>query len=297
MSNQLFTKLKIKTGNKVLILNSPPGYSKATALIDFKPVAGVQYDVVQVFVQNSTELNKVIGIALKAAKEDGLLWMCYPKKTSLLKGDLSRDEGWGKLIDAGYEGVAMVSLDETWSAFRFKKKENIKPKKKATPVAVVDGKPQVFTAILEKPNDGMDTAYITIPFDVEEVFGTRGIVKVKALFDGHPYRGVLSNMGTGGHIIIVRKDVREAIGKKVGQKVRVQVQRDNEERVVEVPAELLVALGANAKARAFFDSLSFTNRKEYAAWIISAKREETRMKRLKDTIDKLLKGKKNPSEK
>ena len=122
-------------------------------------------------------------------------------------------------------------------------------------------------------------------------------IKVKALFDGHPYRGSLSNMGTGGHIIIVRKDVREAIGKKVGDKVRVQIQRDTEERVIEMPADLLVALGDNAKARTFFDSLSFTNRKEYAAWITSAKRDETRLKRLRETIEKLLNGKKNPTEK
>jgi hypothetical protein len=226
--------------------------------------------------------------------------MCYPKKTSSLKGDLSRDEGWGKLIDAGYEGVAMVSIDDTWSAFRFKKKLQAKPKKKSIPVVAVgtkEEKTQVFTAILEKPNHSMDTAYISIPFDVEEVFGTRGMVKVKALFDGHPYRGILSNMGTGSHIIIVRKDVRQAIGKKVGDTVRVQIQRDLDERVLEIPAELLVALGDNAKARIFFDSLSFTNRKEYAAWIISAKRDETRLKRLKDTLDKLVKGKKNPTEK
>lgn len=318
MPNQIFTKLNIKAGQKVLIVNSPAGYAKASADIDLKPAAKKLYDAVQVFVKNSTELKKVIGVVLKTTKEDGLLWMCYPKKTSSIKSDLSRDKGWDLLVKAGFEGVAMVSIDDTWSAFRFRKKvkssrskvksskqkaessrpmENDDDLRKNKNAVTKNDEPRIFTAVLEKPNDGMDTAFINIPFDVEEVYGTNGMVKVKALFDGHPYRGSLSNMGTGCHIIIVRKDVREAIGKKVGDKVRVQIQRDTAERVIEMPADLLVALGDNAKARTFFDSLSFTNRKEYAAWIATAKRDETRLKRLRETIEKLLKGKKNPSEK
>jgi hypothetical protein len=65
-----------------------------------------------------------------------------------------------------------------------------------------------FTALIEKSDDGMDTAYISIPFDVEKVYGTKGQVKVKAWFNDHLYRGVLANMGTGCHIIGLRKDVR-----------------------------------------------------------------------------------------
>jgi hypothetical protein len=154
-----------------------------------------------------------------------------------------------------------------------------------------------FTAIIEKPDDGMDTAYVTIPYDVKETYGTRGQVKVKAKFNGHPYRGILANMGTGCHVILLRKDVREAIGKKVGDKVNVEIEPDFEERVVDVPDDLKKILAKSKKASAFFDSLSFTNRKEYALWISSAKREETREKRLSEIIPKLLKGKKNPSEK
>jgi Domain of unknown function (DUF1905)/Bacteriocin-protection, YdeI or OmpD-Associated len=297
MSNKIFTKLKIKPGHKVLILNSPSGYAKATKDVDLKPIAGITYDVVQVFVKDTAALDKVSATVLKNLQADTLLWMCYPKKTSSAKSDLSRDTGWDKLTGAGYEGVAIVSIDETWSALRFKEKEKIKAAKKSKRIAAEEGKPLIFTAILEKPKGGMDAAYVSVPFDIAEIFGTRGHVKVKALFDGHPYRGILSNMGAGSHIIIVHDDVRKAIGKKVGEKVRVQIQLDTEQRVVEMPAELLVALGDNAKARTFFDSLSFTNRKEYAGWIMSAKRDETRMNRLRETISKLLQGKKNPSEK
>jgi uncharacterized protein YdeI (YjbR/CyaY-like superfamily) len=56
-------------------------------------------------------------------------------------------------------------------------------------------------------------------------------------------------------------------------------------------------LQKNPAAKAFYDTLSYTNRKEYAAWIRDAKKEETREKRLKATLEKLLHKKKNPAEK
>ena len=154
-----------------------------------------------------------------------------------------------------------------------------------------------FKAVLEKPDKGIDAAYVAIPFDVEKEYGTKGMVKVKATFDGHPYRGVLANMGTGCHIIGVRKDVRAAIGKNIGDTVNVEIELDTEERVVDVPDDLKKEFKKNPKAEAFYNTLSFTNRKEYAVWITSAKKEETRERRRGDTIKKLLAGKKNPSEK
>jgi hypothetical protein len=156
---------------------------------------------------------------------------------------------------------------------------------------------QSFTAVLEKPDDGIDTAYVSIPFDVEEIYGTSGHIKVKALFDGHPYRGILANMGTGCHIIIVRKDIRAYINKKVGDLVKVELEPDTEERVIELPDDLEKALSKSKAAKAFFDALSYTNRKEYAVWIASAKKPETRKNRLSETIKKLRAGLKNPSQK
>lgn len=154
-----------------------------------------------------------------------------------------------------------------------------------------------FKAVLENPEAEIDAAFVSIPFDVEEVFGTKGHVKVKALFDGQPYRGILANMGTGCHVIIVRKDIREAIRKKVGDTVTVEIEEDLQERIVDLPEDLKKLLTKNTKAKTFFDSLSYTNRKEYAGWISGAKKTETRKRRLKETIAKLLKGMKNPSQK
>jgi len=83
-----------------------------------------------------------------------------------------------------------------------------------------------FKAVLENPEKKIDAAFVSIPFDVEEVFGTRGHIKVKVLFDGQPYRGILADMGTGCHVILVRKDVRQAIGKKVGDTITVELEPD-----------------------------------------------------------------------
>jgi hypothetical protein len=156
---------------------------------------------------------------------------------------------------------------------------------------------QKFKTLLEKSDDGMDTAFVSVPFNVEKTFGKKGHVKVKATFDGYPYRGLLVNMGTGGHIIGVRKDIRAAINKQVGDMVEVTLALDNEERVIDVPDDLLRALNKTKKAQTFFETLSFTNKKEYVIWITSAKKTETREKRIQETIEKLMKGRKNPSQK
>ncbi len=71
---------------------------------------------------------------------------------------------------------------------------------------------------------------------------------------------------------------------------------DRAARVVTAPKDLQKLIAKNAKARAAFDRLSFTNRKEYVVWILDAKRPETRADRLVKSVEKLATGKKNPSE-
>ena len=154
-----------------------------------------------------------------------------------------------------------------------------------------------FQATLENPQPNMDAAFVTFPFDVKDLFGTKGMVKVKATFDGHPYRGILSNMGGTHHVIQVRKDVRAAINKNVGDTVDVTIRLDTEERTVNVPGDLQKLFEKNKKAAAFFDQLSFTNRKEYVQWITSSKKDKTRKERLSLTLEKLKEGKKNPTDK
>lgn len=83
--------------------------------------------------------------------------------------------------------------------------------------------PKVYTfeALIHKVPD-VNGAYIEYPFDVREEFG-KGRVKVSATFDGYPYEGSLVRMGTPGHILGLRKDIRAAINKQPGDYVTVTI--------------------------------------------------------------------------
>mgnify|MGYP003327726071 FL=1 len=72
---------------------------------------------------------------------------------------------------------------------------------------------------------------------------------------------------------------------------------DFEKRLIALPIELDKLFAAHEEAREFFTSLSILHQKEYLSWIQGAKKEETKQKRLDETIEKLLAGKQNPSEK
>lgn len=76
-----------------------------------------------------------------------------------------------------------------------------------------------FTAVIRKVPE-IDGAYVEFPYDVRVEFG-KGRVKVRASFDGVPYEGSLVSMGTPGHILGLRKDIRAAISKQPGDTVRV----------------------------------------------------------------------------
>lgn len=69
---------------------------------------------------------------------------------------------------------------------------------------------------------------------------------------------------------------------------------DPKQKTVRLPGDLQAILSKNKKAGTFFESLSFTNKKEYVEWIVTAKRAETRQERITGTLDRLLKGWKNP---
>lgn len=151
-----------------------------------------------------------------------------------------------------------------------------------------------FDAVIQDGGEKWpEAACIMFPYDIKESFGTKGQVKVKATFDGVPYRGSLANMGMG-HMLVMRKDIRAQVGKSHGDTVRVTIVKDTEERVVEVPEALQKILDKNPEAKSFYGGLSYTNRKEYARWIATAKRPETKERRLAKTLEMLLNKVKHP---
>jgi len=150
-----------------------------------------------------------------------------------------------------------------------------------------------FSAPLLK-HQGMDAAYIEIPFDVEKTFGKKR-VKVKVTFDGILYRGTIVRMGSPCYWIGVTQEIRKKTGKNPGDQVNVVLEPDTEDRIVDIPADLRDVFSKFSTEAVFFSTLSYSNRKEYVRWITEAKKTETRNARLKKIVE-LLKGKKkNPS--
>lgn len=142
-----------------------------------------------------------------------------------------------------------------------------------------------FEAELKKV-EGKEASYIEIPFDVEEEFGAKR-VKVKALFDGIEYRGSIVKMGLPCYIIGVTKDIRNKISKTYGDTIKVVIEKDVEDRNIEVPEKLNAMFNDNKDAHEFYESLSYSQKKKYVEWINSAKKKETFEKRINEVIKKL----------
>jgi hypothetical protein len=142
-----------------------------------------------------------------------------------------------------------------------------------------------FQAVIQEGRGG--GAWIEIPSKISESFGTRGRVPVKATFDGVPYRGSIAPMGGGMHILGVKKDIRQSIGKDIGATVRVTMEQDTEDRIVEIPEDLQRALSRDAAARTAFERMSYTHRKEYVQAVEEAKKPETRQRRIEKTLEML----------
>jgi hypothetical protein len=88
----------------------PPAREISTALRG-------KFDWIQIFVKKKAELDKPAPKAAKALKADSLLWISFPKGTSKIQTDLTRDKGWEVVRDLDLKWMTLVSVDETWSAF------------------------------------------------------------------------------------------------------------------------------------------------------------------------------------
>jgi hypothetical protein len=125
-------KLNFKDqGQPVLVINAPKSYDEIKAAFEgeiHQQAEQVIYDFVQVFGTSNQELQSNAKKAVAHVKDDGLFWLCYPKKSSkIYKGsDCSRDTVTGMLSEEGYEPVRQIAIDEDWSALRFRKPEKIK---------------------------------------------------------------------------------------------------------------------------------------------------------------------------
>jgi len=136
--SSLIKKLRIQPGQRVTIINAPAGYldqlgdlPEGVELASEPEGLGLTnqpadtFDFVHLFVKNVAELERFGPSALRAVKHDGLLWISYPKRSSKVETDISRDVGWDVIKEAGLRPVTQVSIDAVWSALRFRPAERV----------------------------------------------------------------------------------------------------------------------------------------------------------------------------
>ncbi len=112
---------------------------------------------------------------------------------------------------------------------------------------------------------------------------------VQATINGYTWRGSVTRM-RGEFLLGLSREVREGAGVQAGDTVEVEIALDSAPREVQVPPDLAIALEGDAAAAAAFDGLAYTHRKEFARWIEEAKREETRERRVAQTLEMLREG-------
>jgi len=146
-----------------------------------------------------------------------------------------------------------------------------------------------FEGTLKQEGSG---TLLEVPFDVRAAFG-KARAPVRGTVNGHPFRTTVAVYG-GRYFLGFRREIREAAGFGDGDRLSVVLELDDEPRTVDLPAELEAVLAADSEARAAFDRLSYTHRREYAEWVSGAKRDETRRARMERAAAMLRDGVKHP---
>ncbi len=129
MSNlSLFEKLELKDEKNLLIQGLPSSIEKQFAKLSYaKNVTPLlktkKVDFALVFAVNQNQLHNVLKEIFPALHNESKLWIAYPKETSKIVSDLSRECSWDILAANSFEGVSLVALDHVWSAMRFKKND------------------------------------------------------------------------------------------------------------------------------------------------------------------------------
>ena len=129
IDTSLIKKLGIKAKQRLIILNAPERFTEQIGNmlpVDIELVTSQapdgKFDVVLQFVHNKAEVEKDTPIAIEMVKPDGRLWVSYPKQSSKIPTDINRDILWKIFPNNEWRPVTQISIDEIWSALRFRPK-------------------------------------------------------------------------------------------------------------------------------------------------------------------------------
>ncbi len=147
-----------------------------------------------------------------------------------------------------------------------------------------------FKAVLIHPDDPGAWTFLNVPFNVQETFGIKGRVSVKGTVNGTPFRSSLMPHGDGSHFLVVNKDIQRVAKAGPGDTVCVELELDTTRRTVDVPEDLASAL-SGGEVQTNFDKMSYSHKKEYVDWIESAKKSETRARRIEKAVSMIKESK------
>src|SRR5512143_3758820 len=115
----LAKKMKRKDQARAAIIEAPAGY-EAASFPGMEPAASSlrgRFDWIQLFVQNKAQLDRLAPKAAAALNPDSILWISFPKGSSKIQTDLTRDQGWDIIRTLDLKWITLISVNETWSAF------------------------------------------------------------------------------------------------------------------------------------------------------------------------------------
>lgn len=144
-----------------------------------------------------------------------------------------------------------------------------------------------FRAVVEL--NGKTATGIEVPAKVLDGLGAGKRPPVRVTINGHTFRTTLGSMD-GRVMLPISADIRAGAGIAAGQKVDVEITHDSSPREAAVPADLKAALAKDSAARKCFEALTESKRRYYVGWIESAKKDETRQKRVADAVAELHAG-------
>jgi len=134
-------------------------------------------------------------------------------------------------------------------------------------------------------------AFLTLPKDASAKLPSRGMTTVEGTINGFPFRATLEPDGQKSHWLKVDRKLSEAVGADAGDVVTLEIAPAGEEPEPRVPADLRKDLAAAPKARALWSDITPIARRDWIHWIASAKRPETRARRVDDACAVLAAGK------
>jgi hypothetical protein len=115
----LAKKMKLKPGLSAVVINAPDKYlNELKHDLEISESLSGKYDWIQIFVKSKAELDKLFPKVLKLLKPESIVWISFPKGSSKIQTDLTRDKGWDVIVAAELKWINLVSVNETWSTLR-----------------------------------------------------------------------------------------------------------------------------------------------------------------------------------